>query len=207
MVKAHFFLEQFVPNRPTDPALRKQEGEMFMLMYFSSDSCDTLAAFAHHPNIGYANVQSLCTGALVEDSISFESYAMYDANTMAILQGRLAKLATDPFPGYTFRDYTTAVCTLFELLRSEEHDYYFKANAALLEDLLQDLNDGFFQSATLDSGRVKALLEQALTEARQTPDATGTVCIYPVYTGEATTVFQPYPHREVYSDFVLIPEG
>lgn len=192
MAQAYSFVERYVPSRPTEPALRAQEGEMFLRMYDSGREGDILAAFALHPKIGYAGVKELLTWDFLENSFYYDVSASRNASAMAALQSKLSAFAENTDQGYSFQMYAEAVCLLDQVLRGGE-GFGFEATDAMLEELLQKLDDTFFQSNVWDGTRVKALLEQALEEARQTPGRTGWINLYAAYMGEQTTVFEPNP--------------
>lgn len=203
MAKAYSFVERYVPSRPTEAALQAQEGEMFLRMYCSGRDGDILAAFALHPNIGYAGAKELLTWDFLENLFYYDVSPSRNASAMAALQNELAAFAEDPDQPYSFHMYAEAVCLVDRVLRGGE-GYGFEATDALLEELLRQLDDSFFQSSTWDGARVKALLEQALEEARQTPGRMGWVCLYEAYMGERTTVFDAHPEPYYAADAEII---
>ena len=208
MAQAAFFVNQYIPDQPTEAGLRRQEGEMFMRMYFSTEKCDTVAAFAYHPALGYDRTKDLLSNYVLQCTVDFDTSLIYDPQVVALLQSKLALFAQEASQGYSFHNYAYAVCSLGEMLRGGENSRSFGATDALLEDLLQDLDDSFFQSSTLDGQKVRTLLEQALEEARQTPGELGSVYLYGAYTGEPGPIFEPYSQQISYGDDALIlPAG
>ena len=204
MAQAAFFVNQYIPDQPTEAGLRRQEGEMFMRMYFSTEKCDTVAAFAYHPALGYDRTKDLLSNYVLQCTVDFDTSLIYDPQVVALLQSKLALFAQEASQGYSFHNYAYAVCSLGEMLRGGENSRSFGATDALLEDLLQDLDDSFFQSSTLDGQKVRTLLEQALEEARQTPGELGSVQLYGAYTGEPGPVFELYSGHFISTEEIAV---
>ena len=204
MAKAALLVNQYISDRPTEDHLRRQEGEMFMRMFFSMDVCDTLAAFAYHPALGYDRTKDLLNSYVLQRSVGFETTVITDPQVLALLHAKLAQFAQEPSQGYYFHDYVSAVCNLADILQGNENYSDFEANDTMLEALLQDLDDSFFQSSTVDGQKVRTLLEQALEEARQTPGELGFVHLYGAYTGEPGPVFELYSGHFIATEEIAV---
>lgn len=195
---ADAFIERYISNKPTEASLRKREGEMFMLMYFSRGACNTLEAFTRHPAIGYAGTKDLLNENVIHDVLSINSEVPHESQTMTVLHKRLAAYETAPLHNISFEEYVRAVFATEELMRNGFSYTGIVASDEMLEAMLQDMEGEFFQynEGAVTGKEIKALLEQALTEARQTPGVMGFVS----FAEEGEPVFRTQAEDFMFSD-------
>jgi hypothetical protein len=189
--QADAFIEQYITDEPIAKELQKQEGEAFMrIMFETYGKIDRVEAFARHPNIGYAGAKDLLTETVLVEELGYRNeYGQTldnRARIQAVLQAKLATYETAPMTNIAFKNYAQAVVSIDRVISGQE-DWGFYATDALLEELLRDLPAEYFTGSA--GQKVKALLQQALTEAKQNPGKRGDVNLYRAYIGESDQVF------------------
>ena len=189
---AEAYVDRYIPNTPTAPALQRREGEAFMRIVFSIHTCDILEGFARHPAVGYAGTKQLLTEAFIRNNLFHIELTDNISGVMPILQHRLASYESAPLRNDTFTDYIDAIFQIDGMLRKNVYGY-FRATDALLKDLTVDLKGSFFVSNHVDGERVRSLLYQALNEAQKTPGVMGWVDLYGVYYGTSQSIFEIQP--------------